>query len=168
MSRDFWPNSIWLRRFDLGPMCSGKHGVAKFFVFAKILKKIREKTCVCIVVDYADTCQHSRWLHKYRVGVVNDYADTDKTTRTLSENFEGFSQILKEQSGKKCYFGAFTHPIAIIKNLQISKSNEKITIEYLHENKKVRETVLACLYCIGPRSNLLSKKMDENLVTLSL
>ena len=33
--------------------------------------------------------------------MVNDYAYTDKTTRTLSENFEGFSQILKEKSGEK-------------------------------------------------------------------
>ena len=32
------------------------------------------------------------------VGVV---VDTDKTMRKLLENFEGSSQILKEQSGKK-------------------------------------------------------------------
>ena len=38
----------------------------------------------------------------------------DKTTWTLSEIFEGFSQILKEQSGKKGLLDAFTHPIAII------------------------------------------------------
>ena len=46
--------------------------------------------------------------------IVLDYADTDKTTRTLSENFEGFSQILKEQSGEKMYLGVFTNPTAII------------------------------------------------------
>ena len=46
--------------------------------------------------------------------VVIDYADTSMTTWTLFENFEGFSQILKEQSGKKRYLGVFTHPIAII------------------------------------------------------
>ena len=40
-------------------------------------------------------------------GKVNDYADTSKTTRTLFENFEGFSQILKEQSGKKKYLDVF-------------------------------------------------------------
>ena len=34
--------------------------------------------------------------------MVNDYADTDKTTQILSENFEGFSQMFKEQSGEKC------------------------------------------------------------------
>ena len=32
----------------------------------------------------------------------------DKTTRTLSENAEGFSQILKEQSGEKGYLDVFT------------------------------------------------------------
>ena len=54
--------------------------------------------------------------------VVNDYPDTDKITQTLSENFEGFSQIWKEQSGKKSYLGAFAHPIEIIpkyENLRI-------------------------------------------------
>ena len=39
----------------------------------------REKTCVREVVDYVDTTM---------------------TTWTLLENLEGFSQILKEQSGK--------------------------------------------------------------------
>ena len=38
----------------------------------------------------------------------------DKTTQTLSEDFEGFSQILKEHSGKKRYLDVFTDPIAII------------------------------------------------------
>ena len=32
--------------------------------------------------------------------IVNNYADTYKNTRTLSEIFEGYSQILKEQSGE--------------------------------------------------------------------
>ena len=47
-------------------------------------------------------------------GVVNDYADTDKTMGTLLENFEGFSQILKEPSGEKRYLGVFKNPTAII------------------------------------------------------
>ena len=55
-----------------------------------------------------------RYSRKTGVGVVNDYADTDKTTRTFSENFEGFSQILKEQSGEKRYLVVFSNPIAII------------------------------------------------------
>ena len=48
------------------------------------------------------------------VSVVKDYTDTDKTTRTLSENFERFSQILKKQSGGKRYLVVYTHPTAII------------------------------------------------------
>ena len=48
----------------------------------------------------------SCWLHGHDVcvvgvGIVVDYTDTDKTTLALSENFQGFSKILKEQSGKK-------------------------------------------------------------------
>ena len=41
---------------------------------------------------------------------IYDYADTDKTAQTLAENFEGFSQFLKEQSGKTSYLREFTHP----------------------------------------------------------
>ena len=40
VSRDFWP--IFLpKRFDLGPIWTGKNGFAIFFVFAKILAKKR-------------------------------------------------------------------------------------------------------------------------------
>ena len=70
------------------------------------------------VVDHADTvlaksttmwkrCQRSQRLGRHDVGVVNDYID--KTMWTLSENFEPFSQILKEQSGVKRYLGVFTN-----------------------------------------------------------
>ena len=52
--------------------------------------------------------------HGRGVGVANDYVDTTKATHTLLENFEGFSQILKEQSGEKKYLGVFTNPLAII------------------------------------------------------
>ena len=51
-------------------------------------------------------CRGSCWLRRHRVHIVNDYADMDKTTQTLYENFEGFWQILKEQSDKKSYLGA--------------------------------------------------------------
>ena len=47
------------------------------------------------------------------VGVVVDYTNMTMTTQTLSENFKGFSQILKEQSGKKKYADVFTNSIAI-------------------------------------------------------
>ena len=56
------------------------------------------------------------------VDVVSDYADTSMTTQTLFENFEGFSQILKEQSGNKMYLGVFAHPIAIIKKSKTAVS----------------------------------------------
>ena len=46
-----------------------------------------QKLRVHIVIDCAE--------------IVIDYADTDKTTRTLSGNLEGFLQILVEQSGEK-------------------------------------------------------------------
>ena len=49
-------------------------------------------------------CRCSHWLCRYSVGVVNNYAATDKTRWTLSENFEGFSQILKEKSGENLKF----------------------------------------------------------------
>ena len=42
------------------------------------------------------------------------YADTSMTMRTLFENFDGFSQILKEQSGEKSDLNVFTNPVAII------------------------------------------------------
>ena len=60
-----------------------------------------------------------------KIGVV-DYADTLMTTQTLFENFEGFSQILKEQSGKKMYLDVFTHPIAIIQKIETAVSKENL------------------------------------------
>ena len=52
----------------------------------------------------------------------NNFTDTMSawSTTTLSvvnntfEKFEGFSQILKEQSGDKRYLGVLTNPIEII------------------------------------------------------
>ena len=50
------------------------------------------------------------------------------TMRTLLENFDGFSQILKKQSGQKGIFtvDVLTYPIAIIlkyENLRIYRKN---------------------------------------------
>ena len=45
------------------------------------------------------------------------------TTQTLFKNFEGFSQILKEQSGKKGIWGVYT---SNSNNLKIAKSKEKV------------------------------------------
>ena len=77
-------------------------------------------------VDHADTvlawstttrrlCQRSQLLCRH---LVNKYADTDRTTQTLLENFEGFSQILKEQSEEKRFLGVFTNPIVIIQKYE--------------------------------------------------
>ena len=78
---------------------------------SKHLKKCKKKWNL---IFSKIACLRSCWLRGHGVGVVNDYADTSMTTWTLFENFEGFSKILKEQSGKKRYLGVFTHQIAII------------------------------------------------------
>ena len=73
--------------------------------------------CPIVVVSKLKNCPVPRAvkrLHNQGVNKVSGYADTDKTTKKLSGNFEGFSQILKEQSGEKRYLGVFTNPIAII------------------------------------------------------
>ena len=66
-----------------------------------------KKLCVRVVND-ADTlsaksltpvCWHGVSIvndNAHGIGVVNDYVDMAKTKRTHLENFEGFSQILKE------------------------------------------------------------------------
>ena len=80
---------------------------------------------------------------------------------TLFENFEGFSQLLKEQSDKKIYLDVFTHSIAIIKKHENRRNLKKIKcpividyadtqflnfkIKYLQENEKVCKTVFPCL-----------------------
>ena len=56
-----------------------------------------------VIVDYAP-CRHSFSVVVVSVvidGTVINYADTTEIQRILTENFEGFSQILKEQSDKK-------------------------------------------------------------------
>ena len=119
--------------------------------------------------------------------------------RTLLENFEGFSQILKEQSAQKRYLDVFTHlnadtfgklwrfltdfkgtisPEKVFRCVYTSNSNNSkiwnsayqkkksgvcivvdyadtqfsnFTIEYLHENKKICETVCACFESFRPK-----------------
>ena len=81
------------------------------------------------------------------VSVVNDYADTVSAYSTTTQT---------------PYLDVFTYPIAIILNMKISVSKEKIgcplsrwlrksqfsnfAIEYLREMKKFRKTVFACSY----------------------
>ena len=83
---------------------------------------------------------------------------------TLFENFEGFSQILKEQSGEKSYLDVFVNT-PDSNNLNIWKFpylKKKLgvhvvfdfadtrflnfAIEYLWENEKFPETDFACSY----------------------
>ena len=100
------------------------------------------------------------------------------TTRILLGNFEGFSQILKEQSAKKRYLDVFTQLIACLKLWKtpyLKKTSgarvvadyaenrfSNFAIEYLRENEKFRETLFACSY------GAQEKKIDKNVVTLSL
>ena len=58
-------------------------------------KRFREIFCFRKDIREKDVSR-IRWLSGHRVRKVNDYTDRTKTTPTLSENFEGFSQILKE------------------------------------------------------------------------
>ena len=47
-------------------------------------------------------CRCSRWLHGPGAReLVGGYTDTTMTMQTIVEKFEGFPQILKEQSGVK-------------------------------------------------------------------
>ena len=74
---------------------------------------------------------------------------------TLSEDFRGFSQILKEQSSEKKYLGV---PITIIQKyflktylqnklfvpIVVDRRFSNFAIEYLRENGNVRKTTFAC------------------------
>ena len=96
----------------------------------------------------------SRWLCGHHVGVV---VDMTKTMRTLSVNFEGFSQILKEQSGEKRYLGVFTHPICnnILKIWKPHYLNKKLCVCVVVDSADTRFSNLAIEYVhMGSRSNL--------------
>ena len=92
------------------------------------------------------------------------------TTRTLFENFEGFSQILKEQSGKKGFWVCLDIHKQKFKNLKTAVSKEKFGCPRSNIFAKTKKFAKPFLPVhMGPRSNLLSKKkMVKNLVTLSL
>ena len=90
------------------------------------------------------------------------------TTWTLFENFEGFSQILQEQSDKKRYLGVFTHQIAKIEKFEncciLRKFDyadtrfSNFAIEYLCNifAKTKKFAKLFQLFHMGPRLNILS------------
>ena len=89
-----------LKWFGLGPIWPGKNDSANFFVFAKIF--VKNGKLFYFGKSNKKSNKNVIWyFRKLGVRVVNNYADTSMTTKTLFENFEGFSQILKEQWGKK-------------------------------------------------------------------
>ena len=132
------------------------------------------KLRVHVVIDYADMClkmmmmmmmmtsqtqcRCSCWPSEHVVRVVIDYLDTTMISPTLSEDFRGFSQILKEQSSEKKYLGVLKHPITIIQKyflktylqnklfvpIVVDRRFSNFAIEYLRENGNVRKTTFAC------------------------
>ena len=78
---------------------------------------------------------------------------------TLLENFEGYSQILKEQSGKKSFNTSNSNNLKIWKSPYLKKKIgirvvvdfmdtrfSNFAIKYLRENKKFRKTIFSCSY----------------------
>ena len=138
--------------------------------------------CVGAVIDYADKCRNRRWLHGHVVGVVVVYADmaSEKSliTRTLSVNFESFSQILKEQSGEKtkkvlwCFYKTVNNNLKTRKcPYPKKKLRVWVVIDYADtrflnfviEDLREKEKVCKTLGRIFKQ-----KHMVENLVKLSL
>ena len=75
-------------------------------------------------------------------------------------NYEGFSQILKEQSGKKV---TWVHLLTLKKKLRVhvivdyaDTQLSNFAIEFLRENEKFAQLFLPV--DMGPRSNLLRKE----------
>ena len=58
---EIFDNFFLLKRFDLGPIWTGKNCFANFFFFSKIFLK--------------NVCLHSQLLCRNGVSIVNDYAD---------------------------------------------------------------------------------------------
>ena len=83
--------------------------LTNYFTFEKVKKVTKSNLKFSKIV-----CPRCRWLCGHGVPVDVDYMDMDKTTQTLSENFEGFSQILKEHQVKKWFLGVFTNSIVLI------------------------------------------------------
>ena len=88
---------------------------------------------------------------------MTDYAAT-------FENFEGFSQILKEQLGKK---GIWVCLHIQQQQIKIMKTAVSMQSNIFAKNEKVCEIVFACSYGAQIES-FKPKTLVENLVTLSL
>ena len=134
VSRGF--RHFFIKKFTWAPYGQAKT-ISRNFSFSQ---RYSQKKCVHEVNDYADklfyfwkskkskkvtksnlkfskiVCPRCRWLCGHGVPVDVDYMDMDidKTTQTLSENFEGFSQIWKEHQVKNRFLGVFTNSIVLI------------------------------------------------------
>ena len=114
-----------------------------------------------------DTCQCSRRLRRHAV----TYFTSDKKL-----TIKGFSQILKEHSGKqRCIYTPNSNNLKIWnhylkKNLRVRVVSDNaytrfsnFAIEYLREDKQVRETVFVCSY--GAQVKSYKQKIVKNFVT---
>ena len=118
MSRDFLPlfyftiDSTWAQ-YEQAKMVSRTFSFTRRYSITKFEIRVSAES-----TTFNDFRGH-------RVSVVNDYTDTDKITLTRLENFDGFLQILKKQSGKKV---TWVHYTPNSNNLKVRKSlKEKFT-----------------------------------------
>ena len=126
-------------------------------------------------------CTYSRWPHWHPVGVVIDPVDTcwncrwlrvtTMSTPTLLENFEGFSVILKEQSGEKgtCSSLKIWKPPSLKKNLLVCLVHDFARMQlqtwdfptlrstFITKMKKFAKPFVPVH--MGPRLNLISKNI---------
>ena len=127
-------------------------------------------------------CTYSRWPHWHPVGVVIDPVDTcwncrwlrvtTMSTPTLLENFEGFSVILKEQSGEKgtCSSLKIWKPPSLKKNLLVCLVHDFARMQlqtwdfptlrstFITKMKKFAKPFVPVH--MGPRLNLISKNIN--------
>ena len=138
-------------------------------------------------------CRRSRWLRWHSISVINDFANTDggvfnnyadwghgqdyaDTFGKLRRLFTDFKETISWKKVLGCVYKPNSNNLKTWKYPYIKKILRVVdfadmrfsnfAIEYLHKNEKIRKSVFDCSY--GPRSDLLRKKMVENLVTLSL
>ena len=71
------------KKNHMGVIWTGKNDLANFFVFAKIFAKIREKTCVRVVVDYADTTMTTWTLSENLWVLLTDIKGTIRQNKAI-------------------------------------------------------------------------------------
>ena len=132
---------------------------------------------VCPVIYHTDMVSVWSMTMRHGVSVVNDYADTIKSMQTLLENIVGFS-VLTDFKGRirwnkvlRCVYKPNSNNLKIWKPPYLKKNLlvhivvdytdtlfSNFAIKYLHENKKVRETVFACSYGYGAQVESFKQK----------